>query len=133
MKRQTETHAAPAKPVWNALSPVGSEPWAAAADCATAMFQGFEAMRKVQEHTAHEAARHHASAADRLKNGCGAAEIAAIQGDLLRFDFETAAQYWQQLVTTGVETQMRMLGAWGGAINSDTMLESLSALSGKPH
>lgn len=62
-----------------------------------AVFRGFEAMRKVQEHAAHRALAQHASALERLKGRCEPAELIHIQTDLLRFDLESASQYWQQL------------------------------------
>lgn len=133
MRRTATTATMQTPPLWAAFGNAGNDQLVAATDCATAMFKGFEAMRKVQERTAHDAASRHASAAERLKNGCSATDIAAIQADLLRSNLEGARQYWQQLAATGMEMQTRMLAAWNRTIDTEAVLESLSTLAGRPH
>jgi hypothetical protein len=135
MKKSAIPDATAALPIWAAVGDAGKDQLAAANDCAAAMFSGFEAMRKVQEHIAHDAARRHHAAAQKMKNGCTPQELATIQGELMRSDAEMAAQYWQQLAATAMEMQTRMMGAWNGAVDAGTLLESLSAIAGRaqPH
>lgn len=127
------TASPPNLPLWTVLTEVGGDQWAAAAGCASAMFKGLEAMRKAQEHAAREAADRHAAAAERLKNGCSATDIAAIQASLLKSDIESVTHYLQRIAATTMEMQTRMFTAWNRTVDAEAMMESLSALSGKPH
>ncbi len=81
-----------------------------ATEALCAVFRGFENMRKVQEHAAHRALTHHASAVERLKGPCELADLLSIQSDLLKFDFESATQYW--------------LGLWMGSIRMQNELSN---------
>ena len=121
-----------AAPVDAALAPMRAAARQQAA-CATAMFRGFEAMRKVQEHAAHAAAQRHAAAGERLKRECAPAQVAAIQSDLLRFDLEASVRYWQQLAAAAMEMQTEMLASLYELVDADTVLETVSALTPKPH
>ena len=132
MKQLATTTSTPTHQPWAALNEVGGDQWAAAAGCVTAMLNGFEAMRKVQERTTHEAADHHAAAAEKLKNGCSASEIATIHANLIRQDFESATTYLQHIAATSMEMQTRMAAVWSRTINTQTVLESLSSIAGKP-
>jgi hypothetical protein len=76
---------------------------AVAAESATVLFRGFEAMRAIQEQAAQEASSLHASVAGRLRQPCSAAEMLALQGELLRHDLEGAARYWLQLTGAALE------------------------------
>lgn len=95
---------------WNLLADFGRLQFALAADSASAMFRGAEAIRKVQQQAAHQAAVHHESAAQRLRDPHGPAELLAIESDLLRFDMQEAAHYWQQIATAMMKTQLEMMG-----------------------
>lgn len=89
---------------------------------ATAVFRGSEAMRKV-----HRATLHHEEAAQKLHGPCDISEVWAVQLDLLRFNMQEAAQYWQQLASTALKVQVEMVGSAGEAL--DTGAEpSLQAL-----
>ncbi len=94
---------------------------------ATAVFRGSEAMRKVQQQAAHRATLHHEEAAQKLHGPCDISEVWAVQLDLLRFNMQEAAQYWQQLASTALKVQVEMVGSAGEAL--DTGAEpSLEAL-----
>lgn len=94
---------------------------------ATAVFRGSEAMRKVQQQAAHRAALHHEEAVEKLHGPCELSEVWAIQMDLLRFNMQEAAQYWQQLASTAMKVQVEIVGSAGEAL--DTGAEpSLEAL-----
>ena len=95
---------------WNLLANLGRLQFALAADSASAMFRGAEAIRKVQQQAAHQAAAHHESAAQRLRNPRERGELLAIESDLLRFDMQEAAHYWQQISMAAWKTQLEMMG-----------------------
>lgn len=95
--------------------------------CATAVFRGSEAMQKVQQQAAHRATLHHEEAAQKLHGQRDMSEVWAVQLDLLRFNMQEAAQYWQQLASTALKVQVEMVGSAGEAL--DTGAEpSLEAL-----
>lgn len=87
---------------------------------ACAMFRGFEAMRRVQMKTAHEALAQHQAAAEKLREPCSLAELMAVQADLLRYDTQGAALYWQQLGATMLEMQRQLMGSVAHAAEADT-------------
>lgn len=114
---------------WNPLADLGRQQMAVAAEGASAMFRGFETMRKIQEQAAHQARVRHAAAAEKLKEGCPANELLAIQADLLRFDIEAATRYWQQLGAAALEMQTEMMGCATHLADTEAMLEAASAVS----
>ena len=95
---------------WNLFANLGRLQLALMADSASAMFRGAEAIRKVQQQAAHQASVHHESAAHKLRDPREPAELLAIESDLLRFDMQEAAHYWQQIATTAWKTQLEMMG-----------------------
>ncbi len=134
MKRTTPASLASVAP-WYGTPGLGSQQAAAATQCATAMFRGFEAMRKVQEDAAHAAAQRHADVTDRIKAGAAPAELVALQGELVRFDLEAATRYWQALGEAALEMQTQMLGCCSQLMDSDVLLEAASAFdraTGRP-
>lgn len=95
---------------WNLLANLGRLQFALVADSASAMFRGAETIGKVQQQAAHQAAAHHESAAQRLRDPREPAELLAIESELLRFDMQGAAHYWQQISMTAWKTQLEMMG-----------------------
>jgi hypothetical protein len=93
----------------NMLSNLARQQLAIFNDAACTMFRGFETMREIQKQAAHQASSHHETAAARLRSVHEAVDVMAVESDLLRFDLEGAAQYWQQLVATGQQTQIEMM------------------------
>ena len=84
---------------------------AAATQAACALFRGFEAIRKIQQRTAHQALAHHQEVAERLKEPCQPMELLAVQADLARFDMQGATVYWQQLAVAVLGMEREMLAA----------------------
>lgn len=95
----------------NFLTNLGRQQLAAATDAASAMFRGSEAMRAIQQQAAHEASLRHQAAAQKLHRGCAPADLLAIQSDLLRFDLQGATQYWQQITTAALQSQIEMMAS----------------------
>lgn len=110
------------------MADLGRQQMAMATEAACAMFRGFEAMRKVQEQAAHDAAQRHAVAARKLQRPCDAMELLAIQSELLSFDVDGASRYWQQLGAAALEMQTEMLGCCGRLVVPDAVLASAHIL-----
>jgi len=120
---------------WNMLAEAGRQQVAVATGCATEMFRGFEAMRKVQEDAAHAAAQRHAAMAEKLKSPCGPQDLMALQAELMQFDVSSATRYWQELGAAAVEMQTRMMGCCGQLVDNQALLEAASAFdtaTGRP-
>jgi len=94
---------------------------------ATAMYRGSEALRKLQQQAAHRASIHHEEATEKLRGQCDLSEVLAIQADLLRFNLQEAAHYWQQLASTVLKVQVDLVGSAGEALDtgSEPSLEAL--------
>jgi hypothetical protein len=120
--------AAQSQVAWNGFSDLGRQQMAVTTEAACAMFRGFEAMRKVQEQAAHDAAQRHAFAVQKLQQPCGAAELLAIQSELLSFDVDGATRYWQQLGAAALEMQTEVLGCCTKLANTDGILASALVL-----
>lgn len=120
--------AAQTQPGWDGFADLGRQQMAVATEAACAMFRGFEAMRKVQEQAAHDAAQRHARAAQKLQGPCAPMELFAIQSELLSFDFDGASRYWQQLGAAAMEMQTEMLGCCTKLADTDAFLASAHVL-----
>ena len=94
---------------------------------ATAVYRGSEALRKIQQQAAHRASIHHEEATEKLRGQCDLSEVWAIQADLLRFNLQEAAHYWQQLASTVLKVQVDLVGGAGEALDtgSEPSLEAL--------
>lgn len=94
----------------NRLADLGRQQLALAIESACALFRGSEAMRQIQHQAAHQACAYHEAAAQRLRETCEPADLLAIQSDLLRLNFQEAAEYWQALMANALKTQSEMMG-----------------------
>ena len=92
------------------LTDLGRQQFALFAEVAGVMFRGSEAIRKVQHEAAHEASLQHAAVAEKLQDSAEPASWLALQAELLRYDMQGAARYWQQLLGAGMQTQLEMMG-----------------------
>jgi class 3 adenylate cyclase len=123
--KHTSQSPVPAKPArtapapWNWAAELGQQQMTVAAEGATALFRGFEAMRKIQERAAHEASRHHGAVAERLRGRCQPTDLLAIQSELMRCDVEGATRYWQQLMAAAVEMNTELLGCAAHLVNTE--------------
>ena len=96
---------------WSLLADISHQQMAMATEGAAALFRGAKALRQIQHDAAHHATLRHETAARKLHAGCAPAELMAIQSDLLRFDMEEAASYWQQLAGAAMRTQAEVMGS----------------------
>jgi hypothetical protein len=106
---------------------LGRQQMVVATESAAAMFRGFEAIRKIQEQAAHTASTRHSAALEKLKDA-SPADMVALQAELMRFDFESAAQYWQQLSAAALEMESQMMGCANHLVDSSGFLEATSSL-----
>ena len=86
---------------------------------ASAMLRASESVRKVQQQAAHRASLQHQEMAERLRAPCDFSELMAIQAELLRFNLQEAAQYWQQITTAALKAQADLVGSAGQALAAE--------------
>lgn len=107
----------------NAMQDAWSELGRRQLDCALAtacaFFKGMEAVRKMQLQAAHATRARHETAQRRLHDAKDVPELAAVQRDLLRFDAEGSARYWQELLEAAFKTQAEMLGCVHSLLNGE--------------
>lgn len=98
---------------------------------ACAFFRGFESMRKIQQRTAHHALAQYQAAAERLRQPCNPVDVLMLQAELLRFDLDEAARYWQQLGQAALEMQQMVLDSMAAALReeSEEAVGNLQALA----
>ena len=94
---------------------------------ASAMLRASESVRKLQQQAAHRASVQHQEMAERLREPCDFSELMAIQAELLRFNYQEAAQYWQQIATAALKAQADLVGSAGQpwASEGEPTLDSL--------
>lgn len=113
---------------WNFLADLGQQQLSVTTEASCAMLRGFEAIRKIQEQAAHDMSARHQAIAQKLHGACQPADLMAMQADLMRDNLESATQYWQQLAASALETQTEMMGCASHLLDSETALETASAL-----
>lgn len=91
------------------LTELGRQQLAVASESSSALYRGGEALRKVQQESAHEASIRHAEAAHKLFGPCQLTELLSIQTELLRANIQSATNYWQQLAVVALQTQREMM------------------------
>jgi hypothetical protein len=114
-----EAHGSDLTP-WNFLADLSRQQLSLATESASALFRSSEAIRKVQQQTAHQAAQHYAAAAQRLREASQPADLLAVQSDLLRFDLQESSQYWQQFITAALQAQTEMMRTASHMFDNET-------------
>ncbi len=104
---------------WNFLADLSRQQLSFATESASALFRSSEAIRKVQQQAAHQAAEHYADAAQKLRAASQPADLLAVQSDLLRFDLQESSQYWQQFITAALQAQTEMMSTASHMFNSE--------------
>jgi hypothetical protein len=95
---------------------------------ATALFRGSQELRRIQQEAALRATQHHEEAAERLREPCDFSDLVALQAELVRFNLQEAANYWNQLANAAFKLQADMVSSAGEAVMegaSEPTLESL--------
>lgn len=93
----------------NFLSNLSREQFSLALETACTWFRGRETIRQIQQEVAHQALFNHELAAQKLRSTNGLSDLLTIQTDLMRSYLEAPGQYWQQVTTTGLQTQIEMM------------------------
>lgn len=99
----------------DAMAELSRRQMAAVVQGGCALFRGFERIRGIQERAAHEALAEYEEAAEKLARQGSMLELLAVQTELLRFDAQGAALYWQQLGAAALEMQSQIMGAVAAA------------------
>lgn len=96
---------------WHVLTELGRQQLAVAAESTSALYRSREALRKVQQETAHEASLHYAQAAQKLCCPCQPADMLAVQTELMRTSVQSAAHYWQQLMVVALQASIQPMAS----------------------
>ena len=106
---------------WNMLADLARQQLAVTTESTSAICRGSEAMRKIQQDAAHQASVYHADAAQKMRaSSCQPADLLAIQSELMRIDMQGAGQYWQQIASAALQTQIEMMSSVGRIFDSET-------------
>lgn len=80
---------------------------------ASAWYRGSEAVRQIQQESARRASRQHQQAVQRLRGSRDIGEVMSVQADLLRFNLQESAHYWQQMASALLQVQTEMISGAG--------------------
>ncbi len=81
----------------------------AAVKLSNAIIEGFEHIREMQMHTAHEVHEKNDRIARDLMQARSPTDLSQLQMDLARFSMEHATRYWQQMFTIGNQTNAKLV------------------------
>jgi len=95
---------------------------------ASALYRGSEAVRQVQQDVAKRATDRHQEAAEKLREARDFSEVMAIQTELLRYDLQESAQYWQQVTTALLKVQAEMITGAGEMLDPSAAEPTLDSL-----
>ena len=104
----------------NMLSDVTRQQLTMMTEAACAVLGSSEALGKIQQQAAHQASVRHNAAAETLRGEVEPMDILSIQSDLVRQDMQEAAQYWAQLASAVMRTQLDMMGRMTDMLNSSS-------------
>jgi hypothetical protein len=90
------------------------------AETSCAVLGSTDALSQIQQKAVHEASTRHEAAAEMLRADIEPTDLLTIQTELLREDMQQAAQYWAQLASITMKSQMDMMGRMAGLIGSST-------------
>jgi len=80
-----------------------------AANTAAILFRGSEEIRYIQQQAAQQATERHATLARKLSENCTPAELLSLQADLLNFDLQGSAKYWQAIAAAMLKTEVELM------------------------
>ncbi len=87
---------------------------------ASAWYRGSETVRQIQLQSAQRASQQHQQAAERLRGSRDFGELMSIQTDLLRFNLQESANYWQQMASALLQVQSEMISGAGEVLDPAT-------------
>ena len=102
----------------NMISGVTRQQLSLMAEAACAVLGSSEALGKIQQHAVHQASIRHQAAAAALRGEVEPAEVLSLESELLRQDMQETAQYWAQLTSATIKSQLDMMGRMADALNT---------------
>jgi hypothetical protein len=90
------------------------------AETSCALLGSTDAVSRIQQQAVHEASTRHEAAAEMLRADIEPTDVLTIQTELLREDMQQAAQYWTQLASIAMKSQMDMMSRMAGLLGSGT-------------
>lgn len=99
-----------------------------AAESASVLFRGFEALGRVQSCATRDALDRHTAAARLAGGKSDPMQLAALPLEMMRFDLQGATDCWQQMLAAAFEMQARLFNCGVHLVNSDAVLETAAAV-----
>ncbi len=99
----------PIYPDQTALNEALKHQMACATRASAILFHGSEMIRQVQQQTAHDASAQHEMVANHLSQDCTPSQVSALQSQLINFDIQSAANYWQAISSALMKTQAELM------------------------
>lgn len=96
-------------PVANYVADLSQEQYAIVVEAACTWFSSMETLCQTRQQAAHRALSACEGAAKKLRTAGADANLLDIHAELMSFYLESPVNYWQQLVTTGLQTQIEMM------------------------
>jgi aspartate aminotransferase-like enzyme len=114
----TSSASASAMAPLNMMSEVARHQLSLMTDAVGAVLGSSEAASQLQQQAAQQACARHRAAAETLRGPCDPMDVLTIQSDLVRLNLQDAAQYWSQLASTALKSQVDMMSRMGEMLNS---------------
>ena len=96
-------------PVINYVADISQEQYAIVLETACTWFRSMETLFQTQQQAAQQALRACEGAAKKLRTAGAPANLLDIHAELMSFCLESPVNYWQQLATTGLQTQIELM------------------------
>ena len=96
-------------PVMNYVADLGQEQYAIFLETACTWFRSMETLSQTRQQAAEQALRACEGAAKKLRTAGAPANLLDIHAELMSFCLESPVNYWQQLATTGLQTQIELM------------------------
>lgn len=119
-------------PVLNFWSDLVREQYATAMGAACTWFRSRETLHQARQQATHQALMIHEAAAQKLCAANGPVDLPGIHSDLMSFYWENPIQYWQQVATTSMQTQIEMMAQMNHMFIGKTKDRMERALSNVP-
>ena len=96
-------------PVMNYVTDLNQEQYAIVLETACTWFRSMETLSQTRQQAAQQALRACEGAAKKLRTAGAPANLLDIHAELMSFCLESPVNYWQQLATTGLQTQIELM------------------------
>lgn len=98
-------------------------------EAACTWFRSRETLHQARQEASHQALMAHEAAAQKLCAANDPVDLTGIHSDLMGFYWENPIQYWQQVATTSLQTQMEMMAQMNQMLIGKTQNRMERALS----